>query len=357
MNRIQLGAARRRASTALLVVLPLLVAANCTAPAVRFVTPAFGAALTHMPLDLSLDYNAQAVPGSLVVTLNGWDITGLLTLDPVENGRIVAWNDALWATGLLSVGQNSLVAEVELQGEIRSVARFFTAEGDPYVDAVGSYTAGTNGGFGSTSLPGIVLGPPQGSGLYGGGLDVVSLGLGGEIVLEFVDNAVVDGPGVDFTVFENAFYQTGGFPEILELLFSEAGTVSVSQDGTTWFAFPCQNAIGDSPLYPGCAGVFPVLVAGQTPRHPSVPTLTPTAGELLGALKDLLAFPDGSGGDSFDLADVGLGWARFVRITAATHVVGPFGLDNAGFDLDAVAAVNSVSAADANSNGIPDAVE
>ena len=54
---------------------------------------------------------------------------------------------------------------------------------------------------------------------------------------------------------------------------------------------------------------------------------------------------------------MGLGWARYVRIEAADHVSGPFGPDNAGFDLDAVSAVNSLPATDANGNGIPDAVE
>ena len=51
------------------------------------------------------------------------------------------------------------------------------------------------------------LGAPFGAGLFTGGLDVLSLGLDGEIVLEFVDNVIFDGGGVDFTVFENAFLE------------------------------------------------------------------------------------------------------------------------------------------------------
>ena len=44
--------------------------------------------------------------------------------------------------------------------------------------------------------------------------------------------------------------------------------------------------------------------------------------------------PEGSGGDRFDLADVGLAWAKYVRIEAATFATGPIGTDNAGFDLE-----------------------
>ena len=78
---------------------------------------------------------------------------------------------------------------------------------------------------------------------------------------------------------------------------------------------------------------------------------------FIGQVKGAIPVPYGSGGDSFDLADVGLGWARYVRIEAADHVNGPFGPDNAGFDLDAMVAVNSAPATDADQNGVPDAVE
>jgi hypothetical protein len=203
----------------------------------------------------------------------------------------------------------------------------------------------------------VVLGPPTGSGLFGGTLGVFSLGLLGEIVLEFTDNVVVDGPGVDLTVFENPFFGTGLF-EVVEVLFSEPGTVSVSQDGVTWFAFPCAGSSGDAPYYPGCAGVYPVLANGESGgRHPSVPTFAPPITSFIGQVKSAVAVPEGSGGDSFDLADVGLAWARYVRIQAGDHVNGPAGPDNAGFDLDAVTAVNSAPATDGNGNGVPDAVE
>src|SRR5688572_28924122 len=80
-----------------------------------------------------------------------------------------------------------------------------TAPADPCLDGVVSYTKGQNGGYnageGGTEylLPNIVLGPPYGLGQSAGSLDVVWLGNGGSITVEFVDNRIVDGPGVDFT--------------------------------------------------------------------------------------------------------------------------------------------------------------
>src|SRR5262249_6516355 len=65
--------------------------------------------------------------------------------------------------------------------------------------------------------------------------------------------------------------------------------------------------------------------------------------------------PAGSGGDSFDLATVGLPMARFVRIEASMLQPGLDGL--AGFDLDAVAALHSATGPepDGDADGVPDA--
>jgi len=352
---------------ALLALVPLCSAEQCAVspvPVLRILTPAAAAQLTHMPLRIEIDDGPEAVPGSLSVALNGSDISAWFTIDPPAGGRTLAYADFVWGAAFVLVGTNELVATVELSsspGALRRVRQSFDMQGDPYVDAVESYSIGTAGGFGLANLDAVVLGPPHGSGLLAGGLDVFSLGIEGEIVLAFTDNVIVDGPGVDFTVFENPFFQPqdlgiGGV--ILGTIFSEAGEVSVSQDGTSWQVFPCANSSADHPLYPGCAGVYPVLANGETDaRHPSVPTFGPSVAELLGQNIESVVVPEGSGGDSFDLGDVGLAWARYVRIRAADHVVGPYGLDNAGFDLDAVAAVHSVPATDADGNGIPDALE
>src|SRR5690606_38549155 len=77
---------------------------------------------------------------------------------------------------------------------------------DPFADEVVEYIEGTFGGFGSELLPDIVLGPPVGGGPTQQSLHVVSLGNDGSITLRFDLPVICDGPGPDFTVFENPFH-------------------------------------------------------------------------------------------------------------------------------------------------------
>lgn len=188
-------------------------------------------------------------------------------------------------------------------------------QGSPFAQRVVSFTPGEFAGFGRDRLPGVVLGPPQGGGAIMGSLDVLSLGRRGEIVLEFGELGVRDGPGVDLLVFENPFGS-----------FAETGLVAVSDDGQRWFEFPC-DATNAADGYPGCAGVKPVFS-------------TPDNG--LSATDPAVA-----GGDGFDLATLGLGargvdparfLVRFVRIrdSGANY----YGSLSGGFDLDAVAIVH-----------------
>jgi len=225
------------------------------------------------------------------------------------------------------------------------------ADADPFLDAVVRYTIGTGGGAGEDKLPGVVLGAPRGGGAFQGSSDTFSLGLGGSIVVEFTDNVVVDGPGVDFTVFENAFLVRG---LTIQPPYAEPGTVSVSADGVHWATFPC--ALDQPPYYPGCAGVYPVFANANDPAAPSplVPTTTPI-GDLVGVPVDSFTPPPGSGGDSFDLAAVGVHAIRFVRVDGGPLQPGLEGL--AGFDLDAIAGVHSIDTAglpDTDGDGIPD---
>ncbi|ATB50612.1 cell surface protein [Corallococcus macrosporus] len=185
---------------------------------------------------------------------------------------------------------------------------------DPYADEVVSFEPGDSAGFGQDRFPDIVLGPPSGLGPDNGSLDVLSLGRGGEIVLRFTDLAVVDGPGVDLLVFENAFLVADGST------YSERGIVSVSDDGVNWHPFPCATTDAEGG-YPGCAGVTPVHANpanGISATDPAV-----------------------AGGDGFDLATVGLRRARYVRIVDAGN--NRYGGTSGGFDLDAVAVVNGES--------------
>jgi len=228
------------------------------------------------------------------------------------------------------------------------------AAAEPFADRVVSYTIGTGGGAREADLPGVVLGGPRGAGAFEGSTDTFSLGLGGSIVLEFTDNVVVDGPGPDFTVFENPFLVRG---TTTQPPYAEPGTVSVSADGVHWATFPC--ALDQPPYYPGCAGVYPVFANADDPSAPSplVPTTTPIE-DLVGVPVDSFTPPPGSGGDSFDLAAVGLHAIRFVRIDGGPIDARLGGLS--GFDLDAIAGVHSIDTAglaDTDGDGIPDAAD
>lgn len=188
------------------------------------------------------------------------------------------------------------------------------AEPLPYASAVVSFEPGDDAGYGEDDLPNVVLGPPHGGGEQGGSLDVLSLGKGGSIVLGFEPYAIVDGDGADFVVFENAFWP-GGDPSAV---FAEPGEVSVSEDGEEWHAFACDAEGDGAGHFAGCAGVTPTEkydAQALVPLEPGV-----------------------SGGDAFDLADLGVERARFVKIRDRSNAgMAP----SAGFDLDAVGIVST----------------
>jgi hypothetical protein len=191
---------------------------------------------------------------------------------------------------------------------------------DRFITKLESAAYGTCAGFGQAQLPGIIEGPPIGGGDSHGSLDVLSLGGGGTVVVSFGANAIVDGPGPDFIVFENAFY-IGGTPG--GAVYAEPGEVSVSDDGTTWSTFPCTATVASGPPYGACAGWHPVY---STPNNGISPFDVKNAG-----------------GDAFDLADLGVKHAKYVRIVDKTGETCPQGAtsNQNGFDLDAVAIVNA----------------
>ncbi len=183
---------------------------------------------------------------------------------------------------------------------------------DTFATKVVSYTKGACGGFGASFLPTIVLGPPAGAGDQAGSLDVVSLGNGGEIVVSVEPNAIVDGPGDDFVVFENAFFAGGD----RALPFVDLGEVSVSDDGVTWTTFPCTATAAP---YGTCAGWNPVYSAPDNGISP---------------------LEERAGGDRFDLSTIGVTRAKMVRIRdKGTKTCSP-GLTSNGFDLDALAVLH-----------------
>ncbi|MBI2982516.1 MAG: Ig-like domain-containing protein [Deltaproteobacteria bacterium] len=192
-----------------------------------------------------------------------------------------------------------------------------TSDLDPFADRVVEYRVGLEGGFHRELLPDIVLGPPHAhpTAPLNGSSDVVSLGGEGEIVLEFTDYTICDGEGDDFIVFENPWQYD---PDAKYGSYTEPATVSVSEDGVHFVDFPCHLGTQN---YPGCAGVRAVLA------NPDINDIDPTD-------------PEKAGGDAFDLGDIGLTSARFIRIRDEGMTFGPAGGGMRGFDLDAVAVVN-----------------
>ena len=187
---------------------------------------------------------------------------------------------------------------------------------DRFVTDVVDFSPGDCAGFGVAQMPGIVQGPPVGFGKMQGSTNVVSLGKGGSITLGFGQNAIVDAPGPDFVVFENTFVYGN------DLLWAEPGEVSVSEDGKTWTTFPCTATAAP---YGACAGWHPVLSSPDDGISP-------------------IDFP-ACGGDGFDLADVGVARARFVKIRdmgGGDCAASPKDkTNNVGFDLDAIAILHA----------------
>jgi len=184
-------------------------------------------------------------------------------------------------------------------------------DSDPFADCVDALQAADGVSFGHDALD-VVLGPPRPPAEGGGSLDVLSLGCGGSITVMLDGAGIVDDEGPDLLVFENAF-------DFGDSTFAEPARVLVSDDGEDWYEFECLPA-GDGRRAPGCAGVTPTATA-------------PGDGSF---------DPDAAGGDAFDLADVGLDRARWVRLIDVTeeHYGDDMWCQGAagGFDLDAVAA-------------------
>ena len=159
-------------------------------------------------------------------------------------------------------------------------------------------------------------------GVRGGGaeaqsLDVYSIPPREHLVLGWAGHRVVDVPGPDLAVFENAFDYGEG------VRFMDPTIVEVSADGETWVAFPHDYVADDESVYSprpehwlGFAGVTPVHL------HEEENALDP--------------FDPAAGGDRFDLADLpeAARAPRFVRLSAASRAINPD--TNAAFVRDPV---------------------
>ncbi|MEE9394955.1 MAG: hypothetical protein V3W41_20905 [Planctomycetota bacterium] len=191
--------------------------------------------------------------------------------------------------------------------------------------------------------PANVLGGPDPSDFQG----VLSLGEGGDVTLGF-GVTIVDGPGADFSVFENGFE----FPSGSGMIFSEVVFVEVSSNGIDFARFPTTFGAPSVPhlqfnatamgSYDGFAGGTPVLAdVGVNSIDPANPAI--------------------SGGDAFDLARLAsdplvtsnlvdlqnISFLRLVDVVAGqavdssgVTVYDDFGSLNDSADINAVAVIN-----------------
>lgn len=141
---------------------------------------------------------------------------------------------------------------------------------------------------------------------------ILSLGLDGEIIVGLKNNLIINKPGPDFIIFENAFIN-----QFNNKVYAEPAIVSVSKDGITFFDFPY-----NIDLLTGLAGVTPSIGKEDPFNYPAC------------------------GGDTFDLSDLNIDSIRYIKIKDITAQI----LNNpkhpnydptlSGFDLDAVAIIN-----------------
>lgn len=201
-----------------------------------------------------------------------------------------------------TTGDVSTHGAAETGSNVNTDATSCDGAGSRFATSVLDHRFGPGQNVNQDLFPDPIFGPPEANQTT----SVVSLGNGGFVVVGFEGNAIIDGAGPDFTVFENPL-----------LNFRELATVAVSEDGNTWHEFPC-TADQDDSDFGSCAGVARVYSSSQNGIDPTDPAV--------------------SGGDPYDLADLGVTRARYVRITDRVDLVG----GNADvFDLDAVAIINA----------------
>lgn len=282
-------------------------------------------------LDASEEEVGETISLQANLTFNSGTVLGVSNTFVTPSGRTatLSWKaDASMAS--IEEGQITFLqyGSVRLEAMLEDIMSFADLEiklsaeealksSDYFLGADDDFTFeyGVNGGFGSDWAPEILYGSA-----WTGGTDVVSLGGGGSLLIKLSGYLLVDGIGADFTLFENPQYLTG------YKLFAERAEVSVSEDGKFFHTFPCQWQDTENQVYQGCAGVA-MVNALSNPFDTTV-----------------------SGGDVFDLADVGLSKARYILIQDMDTCVDQdptyplcSKASTQGFDLDAMVILNGVN--------------
>ena len=159
--------------------------------------------------------------------------------------------------------------------------------------------------------------------------EIVSIGNGsGALTLKF-NHRVADDEnnpyGIDLIVFGNsrqsgAGWWMNGNPEgfgVFGDIYAERGIVSVSQDGQTWYTFSNGPYADDFAATAGFDWDEDDDVWGDelNPTRPIDPALTAAdyGGMTLAEMID--AYDGSAGGTGFDIAELGLDWIEYVRIS------------------------------------------
>lgn len=196
--------------------------------------------LADWTLEATGNTNLSGISGSA-------DVTNVVVLpgmyDLAELGDVLEYEATNWScTGGNQIDGDTIEISEGDQVECR-ISNFLTCDpAQAYADNVVSYSQGVLKGGGAIALdrtdPLKVLGAPQSAGtpfdnpvvagsFFSLGFNAsTTIPTGGSIVVEFVDNYIVDGPGNDLRMWE----VTGGSSYPIEKL-----KIEVSKNGTTWF--------------------------------------------------------------------------------------------------------------------------
>ncbi len=238
---------------------------------------------------------------------------------------------------------------------------------DPWADSVISWKPGIGGAPGYDD-PDRSLGEParmSGIGIDPGVVspfqpawtpnELVSIGIGGELVLAF-DEWIMDDTGnphgIDLIIFGNSGFIDGSSPLGTNngLFGADGGLVEVSEDGEQWMlvpgcladdAWPTRGWIDSNP-YDIEAGSQPTDFL--SPMDPAIPW-TDTIGIQWEELLEIYA--DSAGGVGIDLEPLGLERIRYVRVSVPEEsFLAP--------EIDAIVDVSPLQPADLNDDELVD---
>lgn len=175
--------------------------------------------------------------------------------------------------------------------------------------------------------------------------ELVTVGNGGQLILKF-SRPVADDQnnpyGIDLIIFGNAQLNVGEYwtnedPADFSItgsgLIAEAGVVSVSQDGVSWYTFdpnsgpfadtfaPTLGRVYDPNNYDGTIGAWNQWWGKPTnPTLPLDPNITPSDMVGLSVAQAAQFYGESAGGTGFDISELGLDWIEYVKIDGNDYV-------------------------------------